>query len=75
MRPPSFAMSLCTASVMTLSAHAQDPHASGYHYTLPLEIAVDAGHGTFDCEDQSAGDVGGEEEAVGIDCCKLVIAL
>ena len=42
MRPPSFAMSLCTASVMTLSAHAQDPHASGYHYTLPLEIAVDA---------------------------------
>ncbi|MGF7135964.1 uncharacterized protein GlcG (DUF336 family) [Paraburkholderia sp. EB58] len=42
MRSPSFAMSLCTASVMTLSAHAQDPQASGYHYTLPLEVAVDA---------------------------------
>jgi uncharacterized protein GlcG (DUF336 family) len=42
MKLPRFATSLCAASVMTLSAQAQEPQASGFHYTLPLDVAVDA---------------------------------
>jgi uncharacterized protein GlcG (DUF336 family) len=42
MKPFRFVISLCAASVMTLSAHAQDPQASGYHYKLPLDVAIDA---------------------------------
>jgi len=42
MKLPPLAASLCVASAMTLSAYAQQPPAPGYHYTLPLDIAVDA---------------------------------
>jgi uncharacterized protein GlcG (DUF336 family) len=37
-----FAILLCIASAVSASVPAQERQASGYHYTLPLDVALDA---------------------------------
>src|SRR5258707_13055712 len=38
----SLTASLCVASLMSPAIQAQEPHTSGYHYTLPLDVSLDA---------------------------------
>jgi uncharacterized protein GlcG (DUF336 family) len=38
----SLIASLCVASLMSPAIQAQEPPPSGYHYSLPLDVALDA---------------------------------
>jgi uncharacterized protein GlcG (DUF336 family) len=53
MKLPHLAAAFCVASAMAIASHAQTPPSSGYHYRLPLDVAIDAAKEAMRvCEDK-----------------------